>query len=123
MTLLSCAALSGCTAGPHPAIAALIKPDAPADLHALALRADAGDKQAQLELGIAYEEGRGVAVDLKRARKLYRMAAKDDPGTQWVYMPSPGGGAPAMVMPVKTGAPRAGLDEARRRLMAMGDRQ
>ena len=48
--------------------------------------------------------------------KLYRMAAKDDPGTQWVYMPSPGGGAPAMVMPVRTGAPRAGLDEAKRRL-------
>ena len=95
----------------------------PPELQALAERARGGDQQAQLELGIAYEEGRGVAADRKRAMKLYRMAAKDDPGTQWVYMPSPGGGAPAMVMPVKTGAPRAGLDEAKRRLQAMGDRR
>jgi hypothetical protein len=85
-------------------------------LQPLALRAEAGDKQAQLEMGIAYEEGRGLPVDAKRARKLFRMAAKDDSGTQWVYVPSPGGRAPAMVMPVKTGVPRAGLDEAKRRL-------
>ena len=95
----------------------------PPELQALAERARGGDQQAQLELGIAYEEGRGVAADRKQARKLYRMAAKDNPGTQWVYMPSPGGGAPAMVMPVRTGVPRAGLDEAKRRLQAMGDRR
>ena len=95
----------------------------PPEVQALAERARGGDQQAQLELGIAYEEGRGVAADRKQAMKLYRMAAKDNPGTQWVYMPSPGGGAPAMVMPVRTGAPRAGLDEAKRRLQAMGDRR
>ena len=95
----------------------------PPELQALAERARGGDQQAQLELGSAFEEGRGVAANRKQARKLYRMAAKDNPGTQWVYMPSPGGGAPAMVMPVRTGAPRAGLDEAKRRLQAMGDRR
>ena len=95
----------------------------PPELQALAERARGGDQQAQLELGSAFEEGRGVAANRKQARKLYRMAAKDNPGTQWVYMPSPGGGAPAMVMPVRTGVPRAGLDEAKRRLQAMGDRR
>jgi hypothetical protein len=35
------------------------------------------NKQAQLELGKRFEEGRGVAQDTAMARKLYRMAARD----------------------------------------------
>lgn len=91
----------------------------PAELRPLAEKAQAGDKQAQLALGVAYEEGRGVPEDRERARMLYRMAAQDEPGTQWVYAPSPGGGAPAMVMPIKSGVPQMGLKEAGRRLKAM----
>lgn len=35
------------------------------------------NKQAQLELGKRYEEGRGVAQDFRMARKYYRKAASD----------------------------------------------
>lgn len=69
---------------------------APAELQSLARRAEAGDKQAQLELGIAYEEGRGVAVDLGRARDLYFDAATDEGETSAsIFLPRPnaiGGG-------------------------------
>ena len=39
-------------------------------VQALAARASAGDKQAQLDLGIRFEEGSGVARDLDTAKKL-----------------------------------------------------
>src|SRR3546814_8132871 len=48
---------------------------APADLQDLARRAATGDKYAQLDLGIRYEDGNGVSRALKRAAQLYRMAA------------------------------------------------
>jgi hypothetical protein len=40
-----------------------------------AVQALAGGKQAQLDLGIRYEEGNGLPPDTKRARKLYRAAS------------------------------------------------
>ena len=55
-------------AGPVNASPALFDSRAlPPELQALAERARGGDQQAQLELGIAYEEGRGVAANRKRA--------------------------------------------------------
>jgi hypothetical protein len=39
---------------------------APTDVQHLAARAQAGDKQAQLELGERFEEGRGVPTDRGR---------------------------------------------------------
>lgn len=54
--------------------------DVPCDavpLTALARSAAANNKQAQFELGIRFEEGLGVPRDLSKARKLYRMAARD----------------------------------------------
>ena len=87
-------------------------------LQQLAARAQSGDKQAQLALGIAFEEGRGVTPNRSRAIFLYRHAAKDSPSTLWVYAPSPGGGAPARVLPFdKPFSP--GLPEARLRLDRM----
>lgn len=35
------------------------------------------NKRAQLELGKRYEEGRGLTQDFSKARKYYRMAARD----------------------------------------------
>jgi TPR repeat protein len=43
------------------------------ELQSLAQRA-----QARLDLGIAYEEGRGVALDRRKARSLYRLASAGD---------------------------------------------
>lgn len=54
--------------------------------------------------------------DEARVVKLYRAAAQTSGGTQWVYVPSPGNGAPARVIPVDRGPKQAGLDEAKRRL-------
>jgi len=86
------------------------------EVQALARRAQAGDKQAQLDLGIRFEEGKGVQQDKKRAMRLYRKAAQTSGGTMWVYMPSPGNGAPARVIPVARGSRQAGLEEAKQRM-------
>jgi TPR repeat protein len=89
---------------------------ASAELQGLAMRAQAGDKQAQLDLGIAYEEGRGVSVDLGKARKLYRLASADTGGTAWVYVPGTRTGETGRVTPVSLGARQRGLREAKVRL-------
>lgn len=94
----------------------LIPGAAAPEVQALAQRAMAGDKQAQLDLGIRFEEGKGVPQDTARAVKLYQQAASDSGGTIWVYAPSPGGGAPARVLPMGKGPRQAGLDEAKARL-------
>ena len=87
-----------------------------ADLQSLASRAQSGDKQAQLELGIRFEEGRGVTRDLKKARKLYAKAATSSGGTIWVYSPPVGNGTSGRVIPVNAGPRQHGLAEAKRRL-------
>lgn len=88
---------------------------APVDLPRLASRAQAGDQQAQLELGIRYEEGVGVPVDRKRAASLYRQAAADSGGPLWVYRP-PVGAAAGRIVPVDGGLARAGLPDAKERV-------
>lgn len=91
------------------------------ELQQLANRAQAGNKHAQLELGIRFEEGRGVPVDIKRAMGLYRMAASDIGGAVWVYFPPVGNGTKGRGVPVETGRRQAGLREAKRRLEALGE--
>jgi hypothetical protein len=93
------------------------------DLQELARRAQAGDKQAQLDLGIAYEEGRGVAVDLKRAERLYRTAARNSGGAVWTYVPPARKGAAGRVIPVSIGSTRNGLIEASERLAQLEGRR
>ena len=85
-------------------------------LTALASKAQGGSKQAQLELGIRFEEGRGVERDVSKARKLYESAASDSGGTIWVYSPPVGNGTSGRTIPVNTGPKRSGLAEAKRRL-------
>lgn len=79
-------------------------------------RARAGDKTAQLELGIIFEEGRGVVRDIEKAESLYRQAASDSSGRIWVYTPSPGDGTGGHVVQVDHGARTAGMPEAKLRL-------
>lgn len=110
--------LSGCAGSSYMGIP-LTAGKADPVIQDLALRARHGDKQAQLELGSRFEEGRGVAADFSRAKLLYRQAASDSGGTLWVYLPSPGNGVKAQVAPIDRGLRRQGLDEARRRLNAL----
>ena len=82
-------------------------------VQALAARASIGDKQAQLDLGIRFLNGQGMTADKRRACDLFRLSASDSGGPLWIYTPSPGGGAPARVLPVQTATPTAGLASAR----------
>jgi hypothetical protein len=82
----------------------------------LARMAQGGDKHAQLELGIRFEEGRGVERDLDKAKKLYRLAASDSGGRIWVYSPPVGNGTKGRVIPVDAWPKFAGLTAARKRL-------
>jgi len=84
-------------------------------LPVLARLASADDKQAQLQLGIRFEEGRGVERNLKKAKKLYGKAASDSGGQIWVYSP-PVGNSPGRVIPLDIGPKQFGLAEAERRL-------
>ena len=114
-TLYAALALSACAA-PSRYMGIDITAAAPdRALADLASRAQAGNKQAQLELGIAYEEGRGVPRDLRRAAALYRLASADSGGARWVWVPGVGG-QPGRVQNLGGGQRQRGLAEARTRL-------
>lgn len=115
-------ALAGCTAagGPRAYAGIPLTPGAAdADIQALAARASRGDAHAQLDLGIRYEEGRGVPVDLGRAEHLYREAAKARPAITYVYAPPVGRSGAGRVLPVRNPGAGAGLPHARLRLEAL----
>ena len=90
-------------------------------LRSLAGRAAAGDKQAQLDLGIRYEEGRGIRRDVAKARRLYQLAASDSAGLLWIYTPPVGKGAQGRIMPLNVGPRIKGLKEAESRLAELDD--
>lgn len=115
---LTILALGACAS--HEYMGISLKPSVMApELRDLAQRASGGNKQAQLELGIRYEEGQGLPVDLERARKLYTMAASDNGGTMWIYSPPVRNGAKGRVVPIDRGIMQPGLIEARQRLDAL----
>lgn len=93
------------------------------ELQQLANRARAGDKQAQLELGIAFEEGRCVRRDRKRAERLYAAAAADVGGRIWIFSPPVRKGASGRTVPVDQAPAQRGLEEAVRRLDALRNEQ
>jgi len=110
--------ISGCASQQYMGVS--LKPGgADPAVQALAVRASTGDKQAQLDLGIRFEEGAGVARDLTAAKKLYRQAASDSGGTIWVYTPPVGNGTSGRVVPVQSGTRQYGLAAAQRRLGAL----
>ncbi len=86
------------------------------ELQTLARRAQSGDKRAQLELGIRYEEGRGVRADRQRAERLYRLAATDSGGPIAIYSPPVGPHGEGEVVTVERGSLERGLPEAEARL-------
>jgi hypothetical protein len=111
--------LTACAASSSFAGIPLARGAAEPRLQALAQRAKVGDKQAQLELGIRYEEGLGVPVDIGRAKRLYGSAARESGGTTHVYSPPIGKNSPGRVLPISRGPRQAGLAEARARLAAL----
>jgi len=117
LALVAAFALEGCASHVYAGIS-LAPGAAPTDLQALAERAQAGDKHAQYELGMRFQEGRGVSADLVRARQLYRSAAADTGGTVFVYQSPTRKGDSGHVIPVDTGPENEGLLEARLRLAA-----
>lgn len=90
-------------------------------LRGLARLAAAGDKSAQLALGVRFETGDGVPVDLRRAERLYRLAATTtharDAYFPSVHMKTPG----KLLRTYET--PRSGLPEAQARLEALRQRR
>jgi hypothetical protein len=121
LAMASLSTLAGCAAERYmgvPLAAGAAEPE----LQALARRAHAGDKNAQLELGIRYEEGRGVPSNPERAERLYRMAASQSGGATYVYSP-PVGTRPGQVVEASRETARAGLVEAERRLAQLLDRR
>jgi hypothetical protein len=117
LALFLLAALLSACAAPTSYMGIGLAPSAASpELQTLAQRAQAGDTQAQLDLGIAFEEGRGVEVDLKRAEGFYRMAAGASGGTVWVYVPPVQRGASGRVIAAGKSLERHGLVEASHRL-------
>lgn len=113
---LAAGLLSGCAAPKSYMGVSLAPGSADPLMQDIARSARAGDKQAQLQLGIAYEEGSSVVRDTGRARKLYALAAADSGGTIWVYQPPVREGGSGRVVPVNLGPKVAGLVEAKDRL-------
>jgi TPR repeat protein len=126
-----------CRWQPAGAETALALPCRDVPLVALARLAAANDKQAQLELGIRFEEGIGVERDRDAARKLYRMAARDSSSGTPIGFQNYSGNLldPAGAMDNPANDPRnarglapawtspRGLPEARARLAALEARE
>jgi len=123
--LVAVAALAGCASQPERFAGISFNSEShPAEVRALAERAAAGDKLAQLELGIRYEEGRGVPSSRRRAERLYHMAASHSGGgRQYEYFRPMRPGGRSHVIPVEGGRFVPGLPEARARLEALKGRR
>ncbi|MEV4933983.1 hypothetical protein [Sphingobium sp. LSP13-1-1.1] len=120
--MLAVIALGACASNEYMGIS--LKPGrADPQLQELVRRAQAGDKRAQLELGIRYEEGDAVPVDLRRARKLYVLAVADEKRVVWVYSPPTTRASKGYVIPVVVGLEKPGLKDARERLQAIDNRR
>lgn len=122
--LAACAAalLAGCAASTTYAGIPLTAGAADPEIQSLARRARAGDKHAQLDLGIRYEEGLGIGRDVRRALRLYRAAARTTGGRSVLHIPPAGGKGGVATIPVSTGRRVEGLTEARYRLLLLNHR-
>lgn len=90
--LLGALGLAACASSSHAVVSADAGAATP-EIQSLARRAARGDKVARLELGIRYEEGRGVGRDPERARRLY-LSSLEGPRLQTAYVPAKGAVAP-----------------------------
>lgn len=110
--------LAGCSAHRYAGVPLRARAASP-ELRALTTRARFRDRRAQRELGIRFEEARGVSASIARAKYLYRKVVAERGGVLWVYTPSVVQGQPGRVAPLDLGPKSPGLDEARRRLASL----
>jgi hypothetical protein len=89
------------------------------EVQAIARRAGAGDKRSQLQLGIRYEEGRGLRRSIERAKRLYLAAARSSGGVRHVYVPGAKPGAQGRLVTVNEGHREEGLAEAKIKLLRL----
>ena len=111
---------SGCALSEYACIS-LKSGAAPADVQALALLARAGNKDAQLSLGILLEAGHRIPVDLTAARQMYAAAAADTGGRLSIWSP-PVGRSPGHIIVVDSGQRTSGLAQAEMHLRALDAR-
>lgn len=116
--IVAALALASCTANSTYMGIPLRSGGADPDLGALARSAQSGNKRAKLNLGIRFEEARGVARNFQYAMKLYRAAATSSGGERFVYIPAANHHAP-ITMRISDGLFEAGLPEARERLITL----
>lgn len=84
---LAVLALPACAAGSYASIS-LAAGAADPELQALAARARAGDRSSQLELGLRFEEGRGVPRDRARACEAFLAQPGRSSPDLWLYSPA-----------------------------------
>jgi hypothetical protein len=89
------------------------------EIQAIARDARAGDKRAQLRIGILYEEGVKLPRDESRAEALYASAAAPSGATLYVYTPPVGRSDSGRVVALPHGSKRPGLMEAAVRLQQL----
>lgn len=119
-TLVALLHLSGCISNSYLGIS--LRPQKfDNGISEIARRARAGDKQAQLELGIRYEEGRDVQRNIGRAIRLYRLAASTRPNRIWVYSLGTGRMRGSLTS-IPTSLPGPGLEEAKQRLNRLDEK-
>jgi hypothetical protein len=111
------AAIAGCAQASYAGIP-LAAGAADPELQQLARQAASGDRSSQLELGIRYEEGRGLPADPRRAEQLYRNAAGGEDNGRLAYVPGVGG-RPGSWTLLNGGGGGDGLPEASLRLLAL----
>lgn len=99
----------------------LLPGKAPADVQELARKAQSGDKHAQLDLGIRYEEAKGLARNIVKARQLYELAARPTKNVIFIYIPPVRKGDPGAVLPVGSEFKQQGLADAHARLSRLKD--
>ena len=93
LPLISCSAHSGrdLVSGETRQVAAV---------DALSKRAASGDRGAQYELAVRFEEGRGVPVNTRKAIELYTLSLTAGEA-RLIYLPSAGGQSKSSVLPVQ----------------------
>jgi hypothetical protein len=120
VVMLMSLVLGGCISTTRYAGLDLASPALAPDIAALARAAHGSDKQAQLALGIRFENGDGVPRNSCQALMLYQQAATKAMSQTMVYVPGvPAIGTKPSVQRVTYGSRQQGLPEAREKALRL----